>query len=66
MTDKTTVQRIQEFRVCGGSLAEGKDMITNLHVRHSAARLMTDFAIALPLVGIDAVARLTPFGPNSP
>ena len=45
-------------------MSEGKDMITNVDVRRSAAGLMTDLAIALPLVGIDAVARLTPHPPN--
>jgi hypothetical protein len=39
-------------------------MMTNLHVRHSAALLMKDLAIVLLLVGIDAVARLTPHPPN--
>ena len=45
-------------------MAEGKDMMANLHVRHSAPLLMTDLAIALLLVGIDAVARLTSHPPN--
>jgi len=35
-------------------------MMTNLHLRTGAARPVTDLALALGLVGIDAIARLTP------
>jgi hypothetical protein len=39
-------------------------MMTNLHLRTGAARPVTDLALALGLVGIDAIARLTPHPTN--
>jgi len=41
-------------------LGQGNEMMTNLHLRTGAARPVTDLALALGLVGIDAIARLTP------